>query len=199
MHHPTNTKEHIASGRGETSPIRHYFNPLSARDYRRFVFESAMAKDGKPIYNGSLEHAAVVIEALFNVAERKVSILTGNLNPRVYSGYEIMSQAIGFLSRNSRNELQILKEDDNLEIFEFNAFIQVMKKFPTVSVRNAPSDLRSRYRFHFVVADCNSYRFEQDRDSPSAIASFGDNKGGSNLCSVFDTLWKMSTPVALSS
>lgn len=159
-----------------------------ASDYRSEVFVAARERRGVPIYNASLEHASVVIEALFNTADRNVSILTGSLNPKVYGGYDIVSQALAFASKPA-SELYVLLEENDEDLYQYNPFVQILKKFDKVEFRHIPKAVQGRYEFHFMVADCDSYRFEQNRNSPVAVAAFGHSEGGDNLCSVFNSLW----------
>jgi hypothetical protein len=46
--------------------------------------------------------------------------------------------------------------------------------------------------FHFAVADCDSYRFEQDKNKFHAIGAFGDREGAEHLQGIFEDLWKIS-------
>lgn len=157
--------------------------------YRSEVISAAREMKGTPIFNASLTHATVVVEALFTFAKINVSILSGSLNPKVYGGYEIVSHALGFV-RKPHSELNILLEETALELYRYNPFVQILKDFPRVEFRLIPEEKQSRYTYHFVVADSSCYRFEQNRDFPTAVAAFGDEHIGGNLGRAFLALWE---------
>lgn len=162
---------------------------LEMSQYRDKVFAAARDKTGEAIFNASFEHASIVVEMLFSVAQEQVSIVTGSLNPVVYSNYGVMAQAVAFASQSGRR-LRIILEEGDRDLYAFNPFIQVMKKFTSMELRLISPHLKSRYRFHFTLADSDSYRFEEDRRSPEAIASFGNPTGGESLQSIFTDLWQ---------
>jgi hypothetical protein len=55
-----------------------------------------------------------------------------------------------------------------------------------------PKGIAKEINYHFMVMDSDSYRFEEDKDHPSAIAAFGDEIGGNNLHHIFNDLWSIS-------
>ena len=164
--------------------------------YRSEVLSAARAMNGVPIFNASLTHATVVLEVLFTIAESNVSILTGSLNPKVYGGYEMVSHALGFV-RKPKSHLNILLEETATDLYQFNPFVQILRGFPRVKFRFVPHSTRDLYKYHFVVVDSSCYRFEQNRDFPTAVAAFGDKAIGINLNKAFDALWKKGEPVEL--
>ena len=81
--------------------------------YREMVKEHAWKRSGAPIFNGSMEHASVVVETLFSTAQEQVSILTGSLNPRIYGRERVVAEAKLYLAVSHTNRLRIMLESDS--------------------------------------------------------------------------------------
>jgi hypothetical protein len=158
----------------------------SIEEYRNRVLAAARRRDGSPIYNASIEHARVIIETMFLSADGEMSILSGSLNPQVYGGYDVVSAALGFVRRSGTN-MRILLEEREQIVYQDNPFVHLLSVANRVQFRLV-SD-HDQYKYHFMVSGCDSYRYEQDRGAPEAIAAFGHESGGKVLCEVFDILW----------
>lgn len=163
--------------------------------YRERVKSAAEARNGEPVYNGSIEHAAVLAEAMFAHAQKEVCILSGELNARVYGREDVVEQANLFLA-DPEHTAKILVEDGTSLDWDNHPLLRAVNDNLNVEVKEVPTALQARYKFHFIVMDSDSYRFEQDKSQPVAIAAFGDVKGGANMRKIFTTLWDASTPVA---
>lgn len=160
--------------------------------YRDRVEKLARQRKGEPIYNGSYDHAAIIVENMFAHARDRMSILSGGLNARVYGPKEVIEQAKLFLA-DPRHKLQILVEDPKVLTTE-HPFLEKFWDNENVEVRVVPSGLKSLYDFHFLVMDGDSYRFESDKTSPSAVAAFGDKIGASNMDEIYASLWRQGNP-----
>lgn len=169
---------------------------MTLDEYRVRVNRIAWARSGGAIYNGSLEHAAVVVEALFTNARTEVMILTGNLNPRVYGRDDVVMQAKLFLASSAENRLRILMEDDKPQNRRLHPFLKELAEYDGFSIRHVPEEVQKSYGFHFVAADDDCYRFERDKSKPFAIAVFGNEEGGSGLASFFEEAWDRCTEFA---
>lgn len=163
---------------------------MNLPEYRQHVRSNAAKRDGTPIYNASVEHAAIVIEYLFANAKKTVDILSGNLTARVYAHHTIIEQALLFLSSAPENKLRIILENDLPQLREIHPFFKACAGFEKVELRIAPKDLQEKYDFHFIVTDKDNYRFEFDKKKPSAIAAFGHEEGAENLAGIYDRLWE---------
>ena len=165
---------------------------MSLDAYRERVFSTASQRDGEAtyIYNGSMDHAAIVIEAMFTQAQKNFVILTGNLNARVYGREEVVKQAKLFLSGSVKNVLRVVLEEDIPENRKQHPFFQALAEYDNFLVRYAPPKIQEKYDFHFSEMDGNSYRIEYDKKKPFAVAAFGDKEGAKNIANVFDSIWK---------
>lgn len=151
---------------------------------------AALCRDGEPLYNGSIDHATVLAAALFEHAADEVCIFSGKLNAHVFGKERVLERARIFLSTPGRKVRILVESPDDIDhsdhpfLVEFGNNDDVEIK----ALRTEYSDLP----YHFMVMDEDSYRFEEDKDAPSAIASFGDEAGGKHLTKIFDTLWNNS-------
>lgn len=159
--------------------------------YRDQVEALADKHDGEPVYNSSLEHTAIVLQSMLSRARQSVKLLTGDLNRDAYGRRTVVEQIRHFVEDKSHS-VKILYEDRTLgdgEAQETHPFLQAVKNKSHVELRHVPRGLQSRYDFHFMLVDGDSYRFEPDKDKFGAVAAFGDEDGGKNLDGIFSTLW----------
>lgn len=160
--------------------------------YRAKVKNAASLKNGEPIFNESISHAAILVEELVGSANEQVKILTGELNPRVFASEDVMEQFRLFLA-DPEHKVRILVEDFTQEDLEVHPIITEFGNTGRIELKKVPADVQKTYDFHLLVADGESYRFEQDKTKSVAVAAFGHPKGGQNLDNVFDQLWDKST------
>lgn len=162
--------------------------------YRNQVQSIAADRSGGAIYNGSLDHAAIVVETLFSNAKQNVMILTGNLNARVYGRNDVILQAELFLVSDASNRMRIILEEDKPENRELHPLLKRLSSYRGLSLKYAPPDLQASYEFHFVAADNDCYRFERDKTKSSAIAAFGDAERAPILTDFFEKTWDQCRP-----
>lgn len=162
--------------------------------YRARVRRLAQDRQGDPVYNDTLDHAAIILQNMFSYARESVRILTGSLNPTVYGRAEIVEEAQHFLRKSNDHQIYILYEDkeatDEDRWLKQHSFLSGLMNYrQQIHLRFVPDDWQETYDFHFVVMDDDSYRFEPDKTMFRAVAAFGDRPGGSNLRRLFDRLW----------
>lgn len=162
-------------------------------EYSYLVRTLALKRDGQPLYNASIDHASLVIENLFKSARRKIDILSGDLNPRVYGRNEVIQEAMLFLISNPEHRIRVLLEKDHADVRKMHPFFKAFSGFANMKLRIAPSELQKMYTFHFVVVDEDCYRFEGDKNLPAATVAFGDRNGARNLSGIYNYLWKGSS------
>lgn len=162
--------------------------------YKEKVKLAAEARNGDPVYNGSIDHAAVLVEAMFKYAQKEVCILSGELNARVYGRASVVEQANLFLA-DPGHKAKILVEDETCLDWTNHPLLEALHDNSNVEFKVVPQELSNRYQFHLTVMDGDSYRFEKDKSEPVAIAAFGDKKGGENMQNIFSILWDASTAI----
>lgn len=170
----------------------------SLDEYRKRVAELARTRTGEPIANGSFEHAAIIIEQMFKSANKHISILSGNLNPRVYGRDQVVDEAKLFLAQSNHTAKILLESDDQLLVND-HPFFECLKNNHNLEVRIVPTNLRDKYKYHFLVMDGDSYRFEPEKDEPTAVAAFGDKETSERMTDIFSVLWDWGKQVKLPS
>lgn len=162
--------------------------------YRQMVHDFAIRRDGKPLYNASDEHAAIVVEEIFRWADNEVWILTGHLAPRIFARPGVLMWADIFLS-DPDNELRLLVKEGDLPKLAANSAYEIFKQGPNVQVRALPDEVERTVAFRFMIADSDIYRFEPDKARCDAVAAFGSADVTQNLRSIYDDLWAVSYEV----
>lgn len=153
--------------------------------YKERVWQLAEKRDGEAIYNGSPEHAAVIVERLFATAEHHVRLLTGDLEAKVYAETEVIQSATRFLAHGD-HKLDVLVEDDSFS--RFHPFWVAVGACENAQFYHAPQELSELIPYHFMTADDKSFRFERDKNTHTAVAAFGDAVVTTNLNGIFDSL-----------
>jgi len=144
-------------------------------------------RNGQAIFNGSLDHAAIIVENMFAHASTSINILTGRLNARVYGCDEVMEQAKLFLADPAHTVNILIEDMDALN--DDHPFVREFWDNKNVRIRNLPKSASEQVTYHFLVMDDDSYRFEKDKGAPLAIAAFGDKVGAKNMQEIFALLW----------
>lgn len=166
-------------------------------EYEKHVRSLAAKRDGRPVYNASVEHAAVVIENLFSNAMTRIDILSRACDARVFGRMAVVEEARLFLASSAENRLRIILEQDSPRNRKIHPFFQMCSDMPNVELRIASQGVQDQYGFHFVVMDDDSYRFEDDKTKSSAIAAFGHKEGAENLTGIYTFLWDQCSPADL--
>lgn len=168
------------------------------QEYREKVFSAAEQRDGsEPIFNGTLEHASVVMEAMFKHANERISILTGWLNPDVYAQLHVLVAARDFVLYHERAKVEILIEEYDEWMINVHPLILVLNRVAgertdAIQVKGVPRSVVDSYNYHFMVMDDDCFRYEDDRNKPAAIALFGNRDSAMHLRGIFDVIWDRS-------
>lgn len=163
---------------------------MSLDEYREHVRKLATERSGGSIYNASVEHASIIVEAMFANAQRTVSILSSTFNARVYGRDEVIQEAKLFLASSHTNRLKIILESDSPRDRSIHPFFRSLSSYPNIESRVASEEVQALYDFHFLVMDEDSYRFEPDKKFSAALGVFGHPKGAGNLSGIFESLWQ---------
>ncbi len=165
---------------------------LSLDEYRDRVYDLARKRKGGLIFNGSLDHSAIVVEHMFACARREVALLTGSLNPVVYGREEVIREARDFLASVEGARIRILLEEGDSYIWRFHPLLRELHPSRGLSVRIEGPAIRDHFMAHFMVVDDDCYRLEEDKRKVDAYAVFGKNQGSTNLKNAFNQLWNHS-------
>lgn len=165
-------------------------------DYIERVARAAAEKNGEPVFNGSIDHARVIAEAMFKNAQNTVDIFSGQMNARVYGPDKVVDEAEQFLAVPSRR-MRVIVEDGNVVSIQHPLFAR-LQHANNLEIRLLSPEVSRVIKFHLMVADGDCYRFESDKEKVAAIAAWGDDKGGKNLQNIFNSLWNISRNTVIS-
>ncbi len=169
---------------------------MDLKDYRELVKSLASERTGGTVFNGSADHAAIIVENLFASAESNIRIVTGDLTALVYGSEHVVQRAKQFLGH-SDHTMEIIFE--NINVRKSHPLIEVIGENEKVVFRQLKADVSSQMGYHFMTADDDCFRFEKEKNSHAAIASFGDKATTTHLNELFGSLWGLSDPFAINS
>ena len=153
---------------------------------------AARKSDGKLFLSASLDHAAVIVQRMIADAQKSISVLSGNPNRRVYGSERVLESTHDFLIEDG-HRMRVLLEEENESYHRGHEFLVRFKNDPRLEVRLVSANAMSRYKFHFMIADDDTYKFEPYKTRFSAIVAFGNSKGASRLIEVFELHWHRHT------
>jgi len=168
----------------------------SLAEYRKFVETIVAAEKPSDLFlNRTLDHAAVIVEFLLRSAKETVAILSGGLNPLVYGNPDVIAASKYYLD-NTHGTFSILVEDE----IDFGSHVLLREiarpQGNRVDVRKVPEDFSKLYPCHFAVVDSASFRYENSKNLPEAIVQFFSPATGKSLMAQFETIRRISRPVA---
>lgn len=168
------------------------YQGMEIKAYREHIKRLATERKGETVYNGSADHAAVILENLFASAQNCVRILSGDLNAKVYGALPVVQRARQFLGH-SDHKLQIIVE--TLNVSGSHPLIEELADEEGFEMYLLEPGVAERVSFHFATADSDCFRFEREKNSHAAIAAFGDTETTQHLNAVFADLLENATPV----
>lgn len=165
--------------------------------YRDQVARVLAGTESQPVFNGTTDHACVVIEEAFKAAKRNVRLLTRSLNTACYGKDAVIAAARRFLEQGGR--LSILVESASASDASHPFFRALAAHAGQIDVCIVPPEVVELYKYNFLVVDDVSFRFEQDRREHIATVAGGPAHadGTKNLTAVFSELRALSHPQAL--
>jgi hypothetical protein len=156
---------------------------MNLTQYRDHVKRLSVERKGESIYNGSADHATIIVENILAVSRQHVRILTGDLNAKVYGTNSVVHRAREFLAHSGR-KLEVLVE--NVTFNRSHPLIEEIGNEPNATFYHIPEHLGARIGFHFMTADNDCFRFEAEKNSHAATAAFGDGETTEHLNKIFD-------------
>ena len=165
-------------------------------EYREEIKEAITTMDGRPVYNRSLEHAAIIVEEMFALAENEIKLFTGRLNADVYGVPPVIDRAKEFLTESDHKVRILIEEQVDEGELRRHPFIWGMSRFDNLEVRCLRLEEYDP-DFHMMLVDQHSYRFEPDKRQFEAVATFGDPNTTKHLNGLFEQLWQAGDAVQL--
>ena len=152
-------------------------------------------KEGRSfsVYNKDTSHASAIIKTAFRYAATHIRLLSNKLDLSLYGEPDLIQEVVTFLNKGD-TKFEILVEQQMIS--SKHPILELSKKYSDrVTIALIPPEQVSRYDFNFMVVDDIGYRFEHDRRSHTAIASFNETNRQQMITSlkyVFDHLLPIS-------
>lgn len=161
-------------------------------EYKRALKSLADSESSQFINNGSMDHAAAMIEELFRNAKGRVCILTDHLHPDVYNRTELKKVAADFLNQDDDNEIYIAVQlkNSNENVLYTNGFIASLSNYKDkVKIFKTSNGNLKDLKNHFMVTktshDNYALRFETDITMHTATGTFNGGADGEKLFNFF--------------
>ena len=167
--------------------------------YRQQIDRLIWEKTGEIVLNGSHDHAAVIIERMLANAKADVAIMARRFDRRIYGTPETIKQANLYLEDPERR-LEILVEEGDAATLSAHPFVvanAAALAAGNLKIGRITEPAAEIVDVNFSVMDDDGYRVETDGDKAIATAAFGATAFTAQLRTVFDTLWRLSTPLEL--
>lgn len=169
----------------------------SLRAYAERLEKSLKKATPIGLYNKDIIHASIIVHLTFLHAKKEISILSNKLDLALYGVAEIRKSIRTFLKKQDV-KLNILVEQ---EIGPKHPLVNINREFKQkVEIRTVRKEVLESYKFNFMIVDDIGYRFERDRDSCAATASFYEKDEDSkefikSLKEIFQILRKRSNAI----
>jgi hypothetical protein len=176
--------------------------------YVRKWAEDTSRSPSPPLFNRTPARAAIVFKWLIRSAQNSIKLLTGGMNPEVY-GREDLIEALHLFLDKSQARVAILFDcrgtsrtgEIDRDYVASHPALRAAVADPVfrskLDVRIVLPQTAETYRYHFMVVDECSFRFEMDRASFEATAQFRNAEIARELSARFDDLQKKSRQVQL--
>ncbi len=158
-------------------------------EYQQRIDQKARENSSELISNGTIEHARILIASIFSVANKKIEIFTGFLNPIIYNDKKIIDSAFNFLKKqNTKIEVVVQENDHSLGLNEFVNEAKNNKQF----VLKEANEIDKNEQYHFIVADSKSFRYEPDKAKNIGIGCFNKPAFAEKLNNRFQEIFKQA-------
>ncbi len=161
-------------------------------EYRTRIRAALIGEDERPMFNGSLRHAQIVIEEAFKAASKQVRILSNGLDSECYGQQPLIDIVRQFLNM-KETTLSILVEKSRDDVCQGRFYKNFESEIGEGRIKLAfvPAEISDDYQFNFLVVDESAYRFEADRRMPEAVVAGGASAADAaqNLARLFDSLF----------
>lgn len=164
--------------------------------YRQMIGRLARGRIDQIIPNGHPAHAAVLVEAMFDSAQRDVRIFTGSLAPEAYDQPYLVSAAKRFLEKPATRLRILIQKPLSRQALEQRLFFSELQDTKKVEIRTATGSYSLDDANHFAVMDECGFRYELQHEATQAIANFRAPGIAGQLVTVFDSAFAMGRPVA---
>jgi len=156
--------------------------------------ESLTIAPGEVVISRTVENTREVLRTLFRAAQRRVRILSTNLDPTLFD-LSVGEAASGFLMEHVSAKITILLENRiNTDSHPFFNVPRLDGVLARIGLFLVPSDAQKTYSFNFTVVDGRHFRFEPDRAAASSLVQYDSPQNATDLDKLFCRLKSIGTP-----
>jgi len=166
------------------------------QNYRDAVETLMQLRSDKPIGNSQPLHAAILFEAFFKNAKKRVCIFCKNLNDNIF-GNAFVREAAELALLQNKIIIDIIIQEEAPDAGLFAQFLENNKSNSLLRVRKVQKEKTRNAPVNFCVMDDHALRFEKDHNNVKAFAIMYSPALASMLLEKFEKLSKETIPVQI--
>ncbi len=157
--------------------------------------ENKQGPDTEPIHVATRVERREQIYALFDSAERQISVLSTILDDYTFNSSRIEQSLSQFVIRHQDNRVNFLVENDR-QVIQYNErLIRAARRFSSyINFRHLKAE-RDNATVSFIVIDDKHYLFQRDYSNPECIVAMNMRKEARHYQKQFDEIWRASPPM----
>ncbi|MGP1717370.1 MAG: hypothetical protein ACTS9Y_09335 [Methylophilus sp.] len=172
-------------------------------DYVSMLNDLAQSNSNSIISSVDEHHAAILIVKLFEIADQTVTIFAGPQDEYIYTSPEVVHAAARFLQTASAKLNFIFEDLEKSSVTQkiSNPFLEQLHHSIGASVASKiaiyPADMQAKnLLYHFILVDDKAFRFEPDKMTREAFATFNNTAAAACIKTVVDRMLLRIAPIA---
>ena len=171
-------------------------NESHVQEYRQIIEKFAAQRLNQRVPNGLPQHAAILIETMFQHAAAEMRIFSGDCNETVFGKPSTIAAVCNFLSKPYAVLRILVQNEKDQEWVDTHPLVTALKELESphgqVEIIAAEGVYSTDEANHFAVMDNDGYRFEFDHQNTKAVANFNEPEVAKELLSAFDSAFKLA-------
>lgn len=157
--------------------------------------ENKQGPDTEPIHVTTRAERREQIYALFDSAERQISVFATMLDGYTFNSARIEQCLVQFVTGHRGNRVNFLVENER-QVIQYNErLINTARRFSSyIHFRHLKAE-RDNATISFIVIDDKHYLFQRDYSNPESTITFNKRKEARNYQKQFDDIWCASPPM----
>lgn len=171
-------------------------------DYVSMLNELSRSNSDSIISSVDEDHAAVLIAKLFEIADQTVTIFAGPQDEHIYASTEVVHAAARFLQTASAKLNFIFEDLEKSPVTQkiSNPFLDKLQHTIGASLASKvelyPADMQAKnLPYHFILIDDKAFRFEPDKMTREAFATFNNTTAAACIKTVVDRMLLRIAPI----
>lgn len=130
---------------------------------------------------------------LISAAQHQISIISRNLDPRIFNNEEIILAMQMHIRRTKNSNIKILVQDISPIIKNGHRILELSQRISSkIEIRKVCQEY-SQYNKGFLVADSTAYIHNSKSDLYEAEVNFSDKDKSKELIETFKKIWEQSS------